>query len=585
MEQVSELNEFMEGINRVGHKMMNNYLENFTGYLHDDKDISLTYFSLLNKMLANPKEMIKVQKNVFYFYQQQKQLIKNTLDKSTDGKKEIEPVIIPDNHDRRFNYPEWNEEPFFDFLKQNYLLVNKLMRDIIDDMEIDEKKRRKLNFYSSQYLDALSPSNYLMTNPVAIKEARETNGQSVVKGFKNLMDDINKGRITQTDHTAFEVGKTLAYTEGAVVYQNELIQLIQYKPLTEKVNEIPLLVIPPWINKYYILDLQENNSFVRFAVSQGFTVFIISWKNPNPSMGHIRFDDYVEMGIIKSGDVIQNITGSKKVNALGYCLGGTLLGVSAAVLKGKKKSWLNSMSFLATMLDFSDVGPMGDVIDEALVRKLERGELREEGVMRGQDMEKAFNLIRAKDLIWYYVENNYLMGKDPRPFDVLFWTNDNTNLPAEMYIYYLRNMVLENKLSKRNALAICDVPVNLRKIDVPAFVLGTIEDHISPAHTAFTTTELLNGDVQYVLGGSGHVMGIANPPSKKKYGFWEGGELDGGFDHWKQTAEYRDGSWWTPWSKWLAGKSGKQVVAPKTLGSKNYPELETAPGTYVMEKI
>ena len=581
---INKYNDSITELSNIFQRVFSNSIENFSGYWHDDKDMMLTYLTFFNKILANPKEFLKIQKNTIEYLNKNKHLSQSVME-SFLTKEDKEAIISPQRNDRRFNSEEWSNNPFYSYIKQNYLLINQFYRNIVDEVEIDTKKRRKLNFYTEQFLDALSPSNYFFSNPVAQKEALISNGESIMQGYNNLISDLKKGRVSQTDESAFKVGKNLAYTKGSVVYQNELIQLIQYTPLSEKVKEIPLLIVPPWINKYYILDLQDHNSFVKYAVNEGFTVFMISWKNPSPNMRHIRFDDYVQMGIINAGEVIQEITGVKKVNALGYCLGGTLLGVSAAVLNARKKSWLNSMTFIATMLDFTDVGPMGDVIDEALVRKLERGELREEGVMKGQDMERAFNLIRPKDLIWNYVENNYLLGKKPAAFDVLFWTNDNTNLPAEMYMFYLRHMVLENKLSKRNSLTICDVPINIRKLAVPAFVIGTIEDHISPCHTTFSTTELLKGDVQFVLGGSGHVMGVANPPAKKKYGYWSGGELNEGFDIWRETAKYHEGSWWTPWSKWLGENSGKEVESRKNNGSKQYPEIEAAPGSYVLEKI
>jgi polyhydroxyalkanoate synthase len=417
-----------------------------------------------------------------------------------------------------------------------------------------------------------------------INKAKETSGDSLKEGFLNMLTDLEKGRITQTDDTAFTVGENLAITPGAVIYQNDLIQLIQYSPVGKEVYEIPLLIVPPWINKYYILDLQPKNSFVHYLVEKGFTVFMISWKNPNKKMKNYSFDDYVDKGILNSIDTIKNITGEKKVNTLGYCLGGTLLGVSLAIMHARKDVPIQSATFLASMLDFTDVGPMGDVIDQAMVSKLERGELQEEGVMHGHDMEKAFNLIRANDLIWNYVVNNYLKGNKPTAFDLLFWTNDNTNLPANMYAYYMRHMILENKLSRKNALRICDTPISIGKIETPSFIIAMKEDHISPPQTAFTTTELLSGPVEFILSDSGHVMGVANPPSKKKYGYSKSDHLGYGFEEWRKNAKHINGSWWTPWSNWLKTKSGKKINAPTKPGNKNYKIIEKAPGTYVKEK-
>lgn len=590
MENTPQLNflELAEGITKASQKIIQNYLDNKSGYDHDNRDIAHTYSHYTTKLMASPKEMEKVHELYKNFLDSQQELWKRITERQFDKTKNYVPVITPTEGDKRFRAPEWDEAPYyFDFVKQSYLLVSKLMNEIVETSEIDDKTKRKLNFYSQQYIDALSPSNFIATNPEAIKLAQQTNGQSLVDGLKNLLTDIEKGGITQTDMSAFETGRNIAITPGAVVYENELIQLIQYSPSTKKVYETPLIIIPPWINKYYILDLRPENSFAKFVVDQGVTTYMISWKNPMPEMKHITFDDYVEMGALKAFEVAQSISKSKKINVMGYCLGGTLLSTALSILasgKNKQENPVNSATFLATMIDFSDVGPMGDVIDNALVKKLERGELLEQGVMHGHDMEKAFNLIRANDLVWNYVVNNYLKGKTPAPFDVLYWTNDNTNLPAKMYLYYLRHMVLENKLSRKNALRICNTPIDIGKIEVPVYVIGLSEDHISPPQTTFTTTELVSGPVEFILGGSGHVMGVANPPSKNKYGYYLNGKLEKGFEVWKQTAEFHEGSWWTAWSERLIKKSGKQIVAAKNSGNTKFKIIEPAPGRYVKER-
>ena len=590
----TDIQELTESITKASQKIIKNYFDNYSSGNHDNRDIAQTYTEFATKLMAEPKEMEKVQALYNNFFKSQQELWKRISERQSKPEEYI-PVIEPDKNDKRFRAPEWDEAPYyFDFVKQSYLLVSQLMKEIIETSEIDEKTKKKLNFYSQHYVDAFSPSNFIATNPEAIKLAQETNGQSLMDGFKNLLADIEKGGITQTDMSAFEVGVNIATTPGSVIFENELIQLIQYAPSTKNVHEIPLLIIPPWINKYYILDLRPENSLAKFIVDQGITTFIISWKNPTPKMGHISFDDYVEKGCLKAIEVSQAITKSKKVNTIGYCLGGTLLGTSAAILakqparasggKNKQGNPINSVTFLASMIDFSDVGPMGDVIDNALVKKLERGELVEQGVMHGHDMEKAFNLIRANDLVWSFVVNNYLKGKTPTPFDLLYWTNDNTNLPANMYLFYLRNMVLENKLSRKNALRICKIPIDIGKIEVPTYVIGFQEDHISPPQTTFTTTELVSGPIEFILGGSGHVMGVANPPSKKKYGYYLDGELENGFDVWKETAKFHEGSWWTAWTQRIIAKSGKQIPASKTLGNAKYKNIEPAPGSYVKEK-
>ncbi len=580
-ESITEFKDIFEKVLHANERIFENYLENFSGYHHDLRDMASTYNHFATKIIADPTEMMKFQSTYLRFLENQQKLFTETIMRQ-DGKP-FEPIIEPKPDDKRFKAAEWKEEPLFDYIKQSYLLVSELMRNVITDSEIEEKKKRKLLFYANHHIDAFSPSNFAATNPEVIKKAKETKGESLKEGFLNLLADIEKGQITQTDETAFEVGKNLAITPGAVIYQNELIQLIQYSPTTKQVHEVPLLLIPPWINKYYILDLQPENSFARYCVEKGFTVFMISWKNPDRTMRNYSFEDYVNKGVLDSIEVIKNIIGSKKVNTLGFCLGGTLLGVTLAIMASRKDDSVQSATFLASMLDFTDVGPMGDVIDQAMVRKIERGELQEEGVMHGHDMEKAFNLIRANDLIWNYVVNNYLKGNKPTAFDVLFWTNDNTNLPANMYAYYMRHMILENKLSRKNALRICDTPINIGKIEVPSFIIAMREDHISPPETVFTTTELLSGPVEFILGDSGHVMGVANPPSRKKYGYSKSDNLGHGFETWKESAKHVNGSWWAPWSKWLKTNSGKKINAISQLGNKKYNVIEKAPGTYVKE--
>ncbi len=583
-----DFQELMTDATKASQKITQNYFENLKGYFHDERDIAKTYSDLISKLIENPNEIGKLQGSYLGFMAKQQELWTQIFENQIDKKKEYKPVISPQKGDKRFMADEWNEAPYyFDFIKQNYLLYSKLAGEIIDGVEIDDKTKKKLNFYTQHYIDALSPSNFIGTNPEALKLAKESNGESLKKGMKNLFNDITKGRISQTNEEGFIIGENIAMTPGAVVFENELIQLIQYTPTTPKVNEIPLLIVPPWINKFYILDLQETNSLVKFIVDKGISVFIISWRNPTPEMGHFSFDDYVEKGTLKAIEICQSISGAKKINALGYCIGGTLLGVSSSILEAKylkNDNPINTISLLATMIDFTDVGPMGDVIDQALIRKLERGELLHDGVMHGHDMERAFNLIRANDLIWNYVVNNYLKGQDPTTFDVLFWTNDNTNLPANMYIYYLRNMVLENKLSRKNALRICKTPIDIGKIDVPTFIIGLIDDHISPWHTVFTTTELVSGPVEFILGGSGHVIGAANPPSKNKYGYYLDGKLGEGYQKWEKTAKFHEGSWWTPWIERIIKNAGKLIPANKHLGNSKFKIIEPAPGRYVKEK-
>jgi len=578
--------ELFKGIIKINQKIVQNYLNNHSAYHHDNRDIMLTYFSFYTKLFAQPKEMIKVQDFQLEFLQKRQALWQRIFIDPyfVKDKKENLPLIAPHPKDKRFNADQWIKYPYFDFLKQNHLLIEELAMRIIDEVEMGEPLKKRLDFYTKQYAELFSPSNFLFTNPEAIELAMETKGESLWNGFNNFVKDIEKGRITQVDETAFEVGKNLAITPGAVVYEDELIQLIQYSPVTKNVSEIPLIIIPPWINKYYILDLQPQNSFIKYTVARGFTVFVISWKNPPPGMGNLTFDNYVNEGAINAIEIARNISGKEKINVLGYCLGGTLLAVAASILAARKEKIINTLTFLAAMIDFSDIGPMGDVIDESLVSKLERGELLKDGVMHGNDMEKAFNLIRVKDMIWNYAVDNYLKGLPPPVFDVIYWTNDNTNLPATMYIYYMREMILKNMLVQKNALTICDTPIDIGKIDVPVFIIAMEKDYISPPQTVFVTSRLVSGPVEFILGQSGHVMGIANPPSKKKYGYYLNGKLGKGYEEWQKTATFHDGSWWTAWTEKLKEKSGKQIPAPKNLGNKKYKEIEPAPGTYVKEK-
>ncbi len=579
---------------KAGQKLAANFMQNLPSQLQAFTEFTNSYLGLAGKVAANPDTAVSGQQFFVEYIQKQMELSKRIFESQANPEASYTPVISPAPGDKRFTAAEWSESPhYFDYIKQNYLLISKMLKEITNSIDLDVHAKSKLNFQTQQYLDALSPANFFFTNPEAIKLAKETNGQSLLAGVENFLKDVQKGSITQSDEHVFEIGRDLAQTKGSVVYQNELIQLIQYTPLTEKVSEFPLVIFPPWINKYYILDLHTDRSLVEYGVREGHTVFIVSWKNPTADMGHVSFDDYVVRGALKSIEVARAITGAKKVNTLGYCLGGTLLGATLAILASPKPTFLeanrekesvNAATFLATMLDFSDIGPMGAIIDEALVHQLEN-DLKDGGIMKGSDMAKAFNAIRANELVWPYVVNNYLKGKTPPPFNVLYWSCDNTNLPGKMYTFYLRKMLYENMLRVPNALRICNVPIDLGLIKVPSYIIGTVEDHIAPCRTAFNSTELLGGEVEFVLGDSGHIMGAINAPSKKhKYNHHFGGTLGEGFDQWKNTAKPGEGSWWPHWNRWMNSKNGKQVPAPKHEGSADYPVLESAPGSYVKEK-
>jgi len=567
---------------KANQKIIQNYFKNNPGYHDSVQDLRLTYFNLFTKIWINPAEVNKIIGFSSNFIKAQQDVWKKIyLGFNGDCKTVVEPL----KGDKRFLEEEWDNNPYFNFIKQNYLLTEKLSQQIIDETDMDGEMRKKVNFCTGQIMDAFSPSNFLFTNPEALKLAIETKGKSLLHGLKNLIKDLEKGAITQTDESAFTVGENLGITPGTIIYQNELIQLIQYTPATKKTFEIPLVIVPPCINKFYIIDLQPKNSLVKFLVESKVTVFIISWRNPKSGMSHITFDDYVEKGVLKAIEVAKNISQSKKVNTLGYCLGGTLLSIACSIFsENPKENPVSSATFLATMVDFSDVGSMGDIINEELVEKIERGELFTDGILSGHNMEAAFNLIKANDLIWSYYINNYLKGFKPTAFDVMYWTNDNTNLPGNMYTYYMRNIVLENKLKIKNALTICNVNIDIRKIDFPVFVVSLKEDTISPAKTAFKTTELVQGTVEFILGESGHVMGAINSPSKNKYGHYLNGKLGVGFDEWQKTAKHFEGSWWTPWLQRVIKLSGQEIPAALKAGNENYKPIESAPGKFVKEK-
>lgn len=599
---ISEIEQMLKDMAEAGQKISKAYLDSMPNLIHSAKDVMSGLASLTGAVNSNPSELSKLQNAYLNFYKKQIGLWQEINQHTQQGASQ--PLT---NGDKRFKSPEWNEAPYyFYYIKQTYLMASELLHEIIEQSAIDDAAKKKLKFYSQLYIDALSPANFLVTNPEALKLAQQTGGESLKKGFENLLHDMKQGRISQTDFSAFEVGKNLAITPGSVVFQNELIQLIQYKPFTKKVSQFPLLIIPPWINRYYILDLEPHTSFVRFAVEQGFTVFMISWRVPKGVMGKLSFDDYAQKGLLDAMAAVQEITGQKKVNALGYCIGGTLLGGVAAVLAAQKSdpspkgrnpdltplqragaTTFNTLTFLATMHDFSDFGQLSAVVDLPLVEKLEK-EIGKDGILKGTDMTNAFNLIRAKDLIWNYVVNNYLKGNDPAPYSILHWTNDNTNLPGNMYIYYLKHIILDNQLSKKNALKICGIPVDMSKIITPCYIIGTVEDHISPCHTAFTTTRLVGGKVEFVIGESGHVAGIINPPNGKsngKYGYYSNGKLGKDLAHFRNTAQHHKESWWLHWAKWLKAHSGKQITASTKPGSKKHKVIEPAPGRYVKEPM
>jgi polyhydroxyalkanoate synthase subunit PhaC len=466
------------------------------------------------------------------------------------------------------------------------------VREWVKSAEVDDLTRAKLDFAAEQWVAASDPANFLATNPDALKRALETKGQSLMDGMRILASDVARGHVANTDEAAFEVGQDLAVTPGAVVMRNELVELIQYSPSTPKVGGRPFLMVPPCINKFYILDLQPDNSFVRYIVSQGHTVFMVSWRNPTAEQGHLGWDDYLSLGVVEPIRAVQKITGSKTLNALGFCVGGTILATALAALAEKGEKPVASLTLLTTLLDFGDVGQLGIFVDPATV-SLREATLKHGGVLGGKDLATTFSFLRPRDLVWNYVARGYLMGEAPPAFDLLYWNSDSTNLPGPMYCWYLRNMYLENNLRKAGRVTSLGVPVDLSRLQMPVYIVASREDHIVPWKTAYESTSLVGGDVRFTLGASGHIAGVINPAHKNKRSHWVG-DVNAGrgskakrrsADAWFDAATEVPGSWWGDWAQWLQGHAGSQVAARKTLGGQGFKPLEAAPGSYVKTKI
>ncbi len=496
-----------------------------------------------------------------------------------------EPVVEPEPGDRRFSSPAWTESPVFDYVRQAYLLNAGFIKQVADAVPMaDGRAKARVQFLTRQYVDALAPSNFAATNPEFIKTALETKGESISKGVQNLLADLEKGRISMTDDTAFEIGRNLALTPGSVIYENELMQLIQYSPLTTKVAQVPLLIVPPCINKFYIMDLQPENSLVRFIVEQGFTVFLVSWRNPRPDTGgHYTWDDYLDKGPLTALDVVRSVTRVKKPNVLGFCVGGTLLTSALAVARARGEDPVASLTLMTTLLDFADAGELGCLVDEASVAAREAA-IGKGGVLKGQELANVFSFLRANDLVWQYVVGNYLKGNKPQAFDLLYWNSDSTNLPGPFLTWYLRNMYLENNLRVPGKLKMLGQKVDLGKVDAPAYLLAAREDHIVPWKSAYHARHLLGGDTTYVLGASGHIAGAINPASKNRRSYWVADASPNDPDEWLEQASENKGSWWLHWIEWLRPRAGKQVAARGRLGSTKYEPIEPAPGRYVKER-
>ena len=497
-----------------------------------------------------------------------------------------EAIIKPEKGDRRFKAEEWNENALFDFIKQSYLLTCEWMdKSIRNAQGLTKEQKEKLAFASKLYTSALSPSNFAMTNPEVIKETIRTGGDNLIRGFENLVEDLQRGngelKISTTDYEAFKLGENIATTPGSVIYQNDLMQLIQYEPATENVYKRPLLIVPPWINKYYILDLREDNSFIKWAVEQGHTVFVISWVNPDRQLAQKRFEDYMQEGIIAALDEIKKITGEPDCNAVGYCLGGTLLSITLAYLAAhKQQDRIASATFLTTLTDFAHAGDMKLFMDDEQLKLMDR-HMSESGVLEAKQLQKTFSLLRANDMIWSFVVNNYLMGKEPFPFDLLYWNDDSTNMPAAMHSFYLRKLYRDNLLVKPGGIEMDGTPIDLGKIKTPAYFLSTREDHIAPWQATYEGVNNFGGPKQFTLAASGHIAGVINHPGKNKYCYWSSSQTPKKPHAWMESAKEHKGSWWPHWQKWMKDFTGEKTdarkIIPKTV-------IEPAPGSYVKVK-
>jgi len=548
----------------------------------DPLNIGSAFLEMTTQIAANPAKLMQAQ---IGFWQDYMTLWQNTARRfwGYDG----EPVIQSAATDRRFKDPAWKENEVFDFIKQTYLLSARFIQDVVSHTDgLDPRTAQKVDFYSRQFIDAMSPTNFLLTNPEVLRKTAETGGENLLRGLSNLLGDLERGRgklhIKMTDTDAFKLGENIGITPGKVVYQNELCQLIQYSPATEQVLKRPLVIVPPWINKFYILDMRPKNSFVRWAVSQGHTVFVVSWVNPDERLADKDFEDYLQHGIFDVLGAVEKATGERDVNFIGYCLGGTLLSSALAIMAERDDDRIKSATFFVTLMDFQEAGELKIFIDEEQLKALEE-KMNKRGYLEGREMATTFNMLRANDLIWSFVVNNYLMGQDPFPFDLLYWNGDSTRMPARMHSFYLRNMYQRNLLKEPGGITLLGMPVDLSKVTVPAYFLSTREDHIAPWRSTYRGTQLLSGPKRFVLAASGHIAGVVNPPDGGKYGHWVSDDLPAEAEQWLAGATEMAGSWWPDWQRWIVALDDRRVPAREP-GAGGLPAIEAAPGSYVTVK-
>ncbi len=542
----------------------------------DTSTLGFDFVDLMTKVMSDPTPVANAQIDLF----------NNSValwQKAAERMWMIRPSEPEKPNDKRFKHPDWSENAVFNYVKESYLVAAKSILSAVRDVKgMDETSARKVDFYTRQFVDAISPSNFVATNPEVLKATLDTGGQNLLRGLENLLSDLSRGdgrlSITMTDMKAFRLGENIATTPGKIVFLNNLMQLIQYAPTTANVRKRPLLIIPPWINKFYVLDLQPKNSLIKWAVDQGHTVFVISWVNPDEKLAEKGFEDYLLEGPVAALDAIQKATGEPQVNAVGYCLGGTLLASTAAYLAANDDGRIASATYFVTLVDFSEVGDMAVFIDKEQLASLER-RMRERGYLDAQDMSASFNMLRANDLIWSFVVNNYLLGKQQLPFDLLFWNSDSTRMPAAMHSFYLRKMYLENRLAEPGGITLAGTPIDLSRINIPSFILSTREDHIAPWKSTYAATRLYSGPIKFVLSASGHMAGVISAPGSK-YGHWTNDDLPAGADQWLSGATSHQGSWWPVWDSWVTRLDDVRVPAREP-GGGNLPVIEDAPGSYV----
>ena len=580
----TEVGRSMAGIAERSQRLVTDWLnrQSHEAPHMDPLNIGHAFMEMTTQLMKDPAKLVQAQMG---FWQDYMTLWQNTAKRMWGM--EAEPVIQSDPKDRRFKDEAWKESEVFDFIKQSYLLSARYVNDIVSHVDgLDSKTAQKVDFYSRQFIDAMSPSNFLLTNPEVLRKTAETGGENLLRGLNNLLSDLERGRgkltIKMTDLDAFKLGENIAVSPGKVVYQNELMQLIQYSPTTETVLKRPLLIGPPWINKFYILDLRPKNSLVRWAVSQGHTVFMISWVNPDEQLADKRFDNYMTEGYLAALDAIERATGEREVNAIGYCLGGTLLASTLAYMAAHGDDRIKSATFFVTMTDFQEAGELGVFIDEEQLRALEE-RMEKRGFLEGSEMATTFNMLRANDLIWSFVVNNYLLGNEPFPFDLLYWNSDSTRMPAAMHSFYLRRMYQQNQLCQPGGIALAETPIDLSRITVPTYFLSTREDHIAPWKSTYRGTQLLGGENRFVLAASGHIAGVVNPPEGGKYSHWINTDLPAEPEAWLEGATEMAGSWWPDWQRWITALHNERVPARRP-GEGGLPALEEAPGSYVAVK-